>query len=101
MKQTEVLTHVNGCVPAVYMINMRQKLPFKFIRSKLSKFYAHVSGVSPVCVLFGVDQRTGYIRLMVWDWYLADFFVSFLSHSARSIALSSLEWAETSSSELR
>ena len=81
MKQTEVLTHVNGWVPAVHMINMSQKLPFKFIRSKLSKFSAHVPGVSSVCMLFGVDQRTGYIRLMVWDWYLADFicelFVSF------------------------
>ena len=43
-------THVNGWEPAVYMSCMSQNFHFvsrtEFIRSKLSNFSAHVSGVS-------------------------------------------------------
>ena len=53
MKQTEILTHathVNGWFPAVLHELHESKFPFvsliEFIRSKLSNFSAHVSGVS-------------------------------------------------------
>ena len=52
MKQTEIFTHathVNGWEPAVYELH-EYKFPFvsriEFIRSKLSNFSAHVSGVT-------------------------------------------------------
>ena len=55
MTQTKVLTrvtHVNGWEPVVYIVT-RVKLSFvsriEFIRSKLSNFSAHVSGVGIDC----------------------------------------------------
>ena len=60
-------THINGWLPAVYMSGMSQNLfvsRIEFIRSKLSNFSAHVSGVIVVTVTItrsGESAFTGRI----------------------------------------